>query len=145
MSRWRSLALAVVLSILVGGVSVGAHRQAPAARAAQIWAVQVGADVDLANGLTGNTYFPSAITIDAGDTMSWTFPSALAHTVTFDNGTVPPLAAAGLMPDPASGDLEITKIVNGFGAGSGNPAFSPTVQINSGCPWIRPTSECPSR
>src|SRR6266568_1074225 len=103
MRRHGTLALLAAMASLLGGLGLRAQLGAPVVQAAQTWAVQAGADVDTDKGLTANAYFPATITIDAGDTVSWTFPSIEPHTVTFDNGASPPLDVSGRVRDRAAG------------------------------------------
>ena len=143
MRRRGTLAFLAITPILIGGLGVRAHLRAPVVRAAQTWAVQVGADVDLNNGVTANAYFPGAITVDAGDTVSWTFPALIPHTVTFDNGVVPPLAATGIVPDPGSGGADATAAINPVPTSGPPAAFDPKLQISSGVPLDPPDERTP--
>lgn len=66
----------------------------------QTWQMTVGASA--ANeAFQALQYYPTAVTIDAGDTLSWTFPSGEPHTVTFlgQNATLaPPGAPTNAVP-----------------------------------------------
>lgn len=142
MQRWRALGFLATMAILLGGLGLRAQLGAPTARAAQTWAVQVGADVDQNNGVIANAYFPNAITIDAGDTVSWSFPALIGHTVTFDNGTVPPLAAA-VVVDPSAGTADISGQINPHNVSGASPVFDPKLQISSGAPLDPPDERTP--
>jgi plastocyanin len=69
---------AVAISPVLGAPRVVAARPA----SAQQWQVQIGAESpDRAVQML--QYFPAAITVNVGDTISWTNPTAEIHTVTF--------------------------------------------------------------
>lgn len=146
----RGIALGLGLaSVALLGVAGGSHRfAAEKALAAATWNVQVGADLgDLPGGggsQTANGYFPRAVTINAGDTVSWTFPSANPHTVTFDNGHQPPLFVEGLSPAPDnSGDLDLTAAALPRGSDGVSAVFDPKTQISSGVPTDAPDQRKP--
>lgn len=133
-----TLAFLAATALALGALGARAQLRAPVAHAAQTWGVQVGADVDANNGITANAFFPNAVTIDAGDTVNWTFPSANPHTVTFDNGALPPLESGapggGRVLDPTAGSADVTKLFNPVNVSASNRAFDPAVQISSGVP-----------
>src|SRR6478735_3678338 len=74
---FRRLALAGLPLWLAGALAAGP------AQAADTWTVQVGGD-DPAAGISTQAYFPSPLTIRAGDTVDFRF--AAFHTVTFNSG-----------------------------------------------------------
>ncbi|MDQ2680517.1 MAG: plastocyanin/azurin family copper-binding protein [Candidatus Eremiobacteraeota bacterium] len=65
----------------------------------------------------GLQFYPSALTIDAGDTVTWTFPSGEPHTVTFlgNRASLPPPTDPSV-PAPAGGNTYdgITYTSSGF-------------------------------
>jgi len=86
MGRWLGVLCAVVLSL---GMFAGSSAAAPA----KAWTVGVGANSpDQAVQLLD--YYPRTITIDAGDTITFTHTSVVEHTVTFLSGAKPPDLAA---------------------------------------------------
>jgi len=143
MRRHGTLAFLGAMAILLGALGVRAQLRAPIVHAAQTWAVQVGANVDLTNGVTANAFFPATITIDAGDTVGWSFPSVEPHTVTFDNGTNPPLEVSGRVKDLAAGTLEYSRLFNPLNANGPNQAFDSKVQVSSGVPSEPPDERTP--
>lgn len=74
----------------------------PQADGTHLWKVQVGG-MDMANGIDVHGFFPSALTVNAGDSVFFEFmPMGMpgVHTVTFASGdALPPL----LMPDVVDG------------------------------------------
>jgi plastocyanin len=67
------------------------------------WNVVTGASAQQ-QALQGLNFYPTALTIDAGDTVKWTFPSGEPHTVTLlaPGGTLPPPSDPSV-PNPAGG------------------------------------------
>jgi plastocyanin len=84
LARWSLTA--ILIGGLGGALAISAER-APAVAAArpasaQQWQVQAGAESgDRAVQLL--QYFPAAITVNVGDTITWTNPTAEIHTITF--------------------------------------------------------------
>ena len=76
-----------------GGNATPAAATAPAATTAQ-WRLNAGGSAH-SEAYQALAFFPSTITVDAGDTVTWTFPSAEPHTVTF-------LGAGQATPPPPS-------------------------------------------
>jgi len=78
--------LFIASGFLAGGMLLtacggGSTTPTPPARAPQTWHVQAGvASQDQA--YQGLQFYPNAITIDAGDTVTWSFPAGEPHTVT---------------------------------------------------------------
>ena len=79
-------------AVLSGCGGSGTPSATPAASGAQ-WRLNAGASSH-AEAFQGFRFYPSTITVDAGDTVTWTYPSAEPHTVTF-------LGASGTLPSPA--------------------------------------------
>src|SRR5581483_7887078 len=99
------------IAVLAAGW-LGSRVHAPVAHAAQTWNVQVGDDAGpVGAGGSGtyslNFYYPNVLTITVGDTVSWNFPSAEPHGVTFDNGHTPPLYTQ-LGPGPNPGEFDFS-------------------------------------
>jgi plastocyanin len=63
--------------------------------------VQVSAE-DASTQIMGQGFYPSPLTIRAGDTVSWNWASSVIHTVTFYGGDAPP---DFLLPGPEPGSL----------------------------------------
>ena len=83
--RVTILLLAFALSI--GALSLPGRAQS----AGTTWKVLVGADTP-DHALQGQDFYPRTITINAGDTITWTKNVVLEHTVSFLSGAKPPLA-----------------------------------------------------
>ena len=87
-----------------------------------LWQVRIGG-MDMENAIEYHGFFPGEITINAGDSIWFSFDMPMFHTVTFPgDGEVPPI----LMPDPEeatpTADAPPKLILNPimlFGAGSG--------------------------
>lgn len=141
--RTITLAFLGALALVLTGFSGHTLVSLPVAHAAQNWSVQVGGDVDLTNGTAALKYFPNQLTISAGDTVNWTFPSLEPHTVTFDNGTTPPLFVSGLVPGPGPGELTGNKIFLPAGVTGSPSVFDPSKLINSGVPQEPPDERMP--
>ncbi len=82
MRRW-----AVVLAMLLGlASSLLGFGASGAGAAATTWQVSVGGNTP-DSAIQGLAYYPGVITIDAGDSITWTQVGTDPHTVTFPNGT----------------------------------------------------------
>ena len=101
MRRWLVPAMAVAAATLFA-LSPGRLRfGAQPAHAAQTWQVTVGTDTEDGTELT--TYLPHNLTINAGDTVNWSF--AGFHTVTFNAGQPAlPLGRPPLVTNRVGGD-----------------------------------------
>jgi plastocyanin len=64
-----------------GGNGTTTPPQAPQQTQPQTWQVQTGVSSQQ-EAYQGLQFYPNAITIDAGDTITWTFPAGEPHTVT---------------------------------------------------------------
>jgi plastocyanin len=139
----RPLALGLALGSLALLSAAGASSQlgAPHARAAQTWSVQVGADIG-GGPVSGNWFFPNVVTINVGDTVSWTFPSVEPHGVAFDNGHEPTLFDQGLVPQP-NGDVDLTQGFIPHPGPTPPTTFDPTAQLGSGVPTDPPDQRQP--
>jgi plastocyanin len=79
MRRWLALTLAVASGALLCTATARGPFGITAVHAAQTWNVVAGGDGDQipsGGSLTSIGFFPSVVTINAGDTISWTFPSS---------------------------------------------------------------------
>ena len=104
------LGIAAVAAPALGGSATAQDAASPEAMATPVvgpqadgtnlWKVQVGG-MDMANGIDVHGYFPSALTIDAGDSVYFQFaPMGMPgfHTVTFaSGGELPPLFAPDIV------------------------------------------------
>ena len=96
----------LVAALLVGGLV----RLAAPVQAATTWQARVGvASADQA--IQAHVFLPSLLTIDVGDTITWTFQAGEPHTVTFLSGN----------PAPSP-----------FSPPSGGPTYDGTGLVNSG-------------
>jgi plastocyanin len=120
MRRWAALALGVAVLALGGLGVIREHHATPVARAADLWNVVVGGDMD-AGTVVINSFQPSMLTIRAGDTVSFSFTPGTPHTVSLLAG-IPRPALVG--PGPAMGELAL------------GPAFFP---IPEGPGWTEAT------
>lgn len=69
-----------------------------------LWQVQAGASSQQ-EAYQGLSYYPNGITIDAGDTITWTFPAGEPHTVTLlGPRSSPPPPSDPTAPQPAGGN-----------------------------------------
>ncbi len=143
----RPLALGLALGSLALISAAGASSQlgTPYARAAQTWSVQVGADIPLGPGpggpVSGNWFYPNVVTINAGDTVSWTFPSVEPHGVTFDNGHTPTVADMTTpLPD---GSIDLTGSLLPVPGPTPPTVFDPAAQLSSGVPTDPPDQRQP--
>lgn len=114
------LALGLLLALGMAGGALAAGADRPT-RAATTWQVRVGGG-SADQALQAQAFLPARVTINAGDTINWTF--APAHTVSFLSGGAPPALA---VPGPAG--LEFNPAV-AFPAGG--PTYDGTGYANSG-------------
>ncbi len=129
MRRPLALGLALGSLALISAAGASSRLGTHPALAAQTWNVQAGADI--AGGIvSGNWYFPNVVTVNVGDTVSWTFPSAEPHGVSFDNGHTPTVFEMGFAPLP-NGEIDVGAPNFPFPPGPNPPTvFDPTQQIN---------------
>jgi plastocyanin len=139
-------ALAATLAL---ATPLGWHARVPVAHAAQTWAVQTGGDPPgpLPPPVTGNLsligFFPTVVTINSGDTVSWMFPPGLdPHAVAFDNGQQPSVAEQ-VVPGPGDGELNLSVPFLPLNLDRINGVFDPTVQFSSGVPTDPPDQRKP--
>ena len=101
MKRMAYAACAAML--LAGGCSGGGGTTAPPPAQSFGWTVQAGAS-DQNEALQALEFYPSAITIDAGDSITWKYPAGEPHTVTFlGPRATPPPPNDPTVPAPAGG------------------------------------------
>jgi plastocyanin len=148
MRKWRALALGAGSIALLSAAGASVKVGVPTVQAAQTWNVQVGADIgDVGGGaggtLTGIGYYPSHMTVNVGDTVSWVFPSVEPHSVTFDNGHLPPLYVVAIVPGPNPGELDLSTGEFPVGLDQINGVFDPKVLISSGVPEEPPDQRQP--
>ncbi len=98
----RSLAWLLACALVVGIAAASGTAQA----APMAWKVGIGADSP-DHGIQAQDFFPRTITIDAGDTITWTMTADFAHTVSFLSGARPPDIA---LPR-AGGKLEFNPLI----------------------------------
>jgi plastocyanin len=85
-----------------GGSQVSPAPQQPQTHAT-VWSVQAGVSSQ-SEAYQGLQFYPNAITIDAGDTVTWTFPTGEPHTVTLlGPRSSPPPPTDPSVPQPAGG------------------------------------------
>jgi len=84
--RWRLMAVVAVLLTAVGPLSA---LSAEAAGPATTWQATAGVSSP-DQSVQSNFYFPNNITIDKGDSVTWTMKSGEFHTVTFLSGQPAP-------------------------------------------------------
>jgi plastocyanin len=92
---------------------------------AATWNVLIGGE-SADHALQAQGFFPTTITIDEGDTVSWMMNAAFVHTVTFLSGTPPP-------PEPipsGEGNLLMLNPQNAFPVGG--PNYDGTSFVGSG-------------
>ena len=115
---------AILLTVATVAFSLSVPGGLGAAAAGTTWTVTVGADSpDHAVQLLD--YYPRMITVDAGDTVTFTNGATVEHTVTFLSGAKPPALAA---PEP-DGRVRFPSSVAFPGGG---PAYDGTGVVNSG-------------
>lgn len=103
MRRWSMLACGVAVLALCSLGAVQKHHATPAVRAADLWTVMVGGDMDAGTAAI-NTFQPSMLTVRVGDTVRFAFTPGTPHTVSFLAGTPRP---ALVEPGPAPGELAL--------------------------------------
>ena len=127
MQRWYALALALAVGAVLGASGVRGHFEPPPVHAAQTWNVQAGGDVE-EELISTQAYFPNPLTVNVGDTVTWTFVGF--HTVTFTGGqAAPPL----IMPGPEAGSLLINPMAF-FPSGPMDATYDGSGFLNSGVP-----------
>lgn len=117
------LVLGVVLAFALSGGALASGAQGPL-HAATTWQVKVGAQSP-DRALQAQAYGPSTITVNAGDTVNWTY-NAFIHTVTFLSGGERPAS-----PIPAGEDnllMENPAVL----LPSGGPTYDGSGFVNSG-------------
>lgn len=113
---FSAVVFAVVTGALTGCGGSGQSSTPPAAPVPQTWNLQAGASSNQ-EALQSLSFYPNSITIDAGDTVTWTFPSnGEPHTVTF-------LGPRTTLPSPNDPSDPIP---------AGGPTYDGTVYTNSG-------------
>src|SRR5205807_10321701 len=133
--------------VVLAAVGLGGRFHVQVVQAQQTWNVQVGGDgpalPDPASGtFTLIGFLPSVVTVNVGDTVSWTFPSAEPHGVAFDNGHQPELANQA-NPGPGPGEFDVSTIFAPLGLDQVNGVFNPNVQFSSGVPTDPPGQRQP--
>jgi len=81
----RPLALLVVCALVIGLIATSGAAQS----AGMTWKAAVGAESP-DHAVQLQDYFPRSITVNAGDAITWTWNTTLAHTVSFLSGAKPP-------------------------------------------------------
>ncbi len=140
----RRLILALV-AVTLALLSFGGRLGSRAVQAAQTWNVLAGMDGDQLPGggsLTTIGFFPSAVTINAGDTLSWSFPAAEPHGVAFEAGQMVPFAFQ-INPGPNPGDLDISNIFLPINLDQINGVYKPGIAFASGAPQGPPEETPP--
>ncbi|HEY9180178.1 MAG TPA: plastocyanin/azurin family copper-binding protein [Candidatus Baltobacteraceae bacterium] len=100
-SRIAAASLAAALLAACGGG--GTTQVSPPQQQPQTWKVQAGVSSQ-SEAYQGLQFYPSAITIDAGDTVTWSFPAGEPHTVTLlGPRSSPPPPNDPSVPAPAGG------------------------------------------
>lgn len=105
MNKRRSpLLLAGAAALLLTGCGGGSTPSPTGATAAAQWRLNAGGSSH-SQAYQGLAFYPSTITVDAGDTVTWTYPSAEPHTVTFLGAgqATPPPPSDPSAPKPAGG------------------------------------------
>lgn len=88
------LAPAALAALLAACGGAGASPAASGSASTAQWRLNAGGSSH-SEAYQALAFFPSTVTVDAGDTVTWTYPSAEPHTVTF-------LAAGQATPPPPS-------------------------------------------
>ncbi|HZO93190.1 MAG TPA: plastocyanin/azurin family copper-binding protein [Candidatus Baltobacteraceae bacterium] len=99
----------------------------PRAPAAQTWKVTAGTSASN-QAVQGLEFYPATLTIDAGDTVTWTFPTAEIHTVTFLGAgqATPPPPTDPSASAPAGGSTEDGSVYTSSGFVAGGATYSLT-------------------
>jgi plastocyanin len=129
MRQGRRALLALVIAAVPGLVAL----RASAARAADVWDVQVSGDV-ATDGIMANAFFPGTLTIHQGDTVRWTWATTLApHTVSFPGPYPPPnIFIPGPQPGSVAGGPGF--FVQGDVTAGNHGSYDGTVATGSGVP-----------
>jgi plastocyanin len=107
-SRISAIAVATVTaaSLLLAGCGGGGNNTIPAPKTPtgpETWVVQAGGS-DQNEALQALQFYPSTITIDEGDSITWRYPAGEPHTVTFlGPKSAPPPPDDPSVPAPAGG------------------------------------------
>ncbi|MFN2450314.1 MAG: plastocyanin/azurin family copper-binding protein [Candidatus Baltobacteraceae bacterium] len=80
-TRTSAIIAAVVCAGIVSACTSASSPNIPQPQVPKTWQVQAGVSSQQ-EAYQGLEFYPNAITIDAGDTVTWTFPSGEPHTVT---------------------------------------------------------------
>jgi plastocyanin len=75
-------AAAAMAAAVLAACGGGSNNSLPAPKMPQSWTVQAGGSAQN-EALQALQFYPSTITIDAGDSITWTYPAGEPHTVTF--------------------------------------------------------------
>jgi len=138
-----TLAFLAAMAMLLGGLRAGEQNHAPLVHAAQSWDVQVGGDPQ-APGVTAINFYPNTLTINAGDSISFSFPAQEPHTVTFDAGKVPGLFLTGITPNsPNPGDLDLTVAFSPVNSDGTKASYDGSQAVSSGVPTDPPGERSP--
>ena len=138
----RTLAALFALGFVISAIGVPSYVNTPIATAAQTWSVMAG--YDSGPGQTGINYYPRDVTINAGDSISFSFPTAEPHTVAFDAGNVPGLFLTGITPNsPGPADLDITRAFSPVNTDGTSATYDGSQVISSGVPTAPPNERTP--
>jgi plastocyanin len=112
----------MLLALAVCGSAAAANTAMPA-QDATTWRVGVGGE-SADHALQVQAFLPTQITVNEGDTITWTMNPEFVHTVTFLSGqAAPPVVAA-------EGDVVVQPAATAFP--SGGPSYDGTGFVNSG-------------
>ncbi|MFN8556046.1 MAG: plastocyanin/azurin family copper-binding protein [Dehalococcoidia bacterium] len=131
MRRLRMVALAAVLLTVTSAAPLRGHLSVPSAlaQAGASWEVLAGSDI-AAESLAANAFLPKAITINAGDTVTWAMRGF--HTVTFNAGKAP---LEPIVPGPGPGELTLGPAFLPFPPGEqASGLYDGTRQVSTGAP-----------
>src|SRR5262245_41555996 len=112
------LLLGVLLALGLSGIASAAPSQA-----ATSWNMWVGGE-SADHALQAQAFLPSKITVDEGDTITWTTGADFVHTVTFASGGTPPPVVT------TEGTTVVQPAATAFP--SGGPNYDGTGLVNSG-------------
>ncbi|MDP9017238.1 MAG: plastocyanin/azurin family copper-binding protein [Candidatus Eremiobacteraeota bacterium] len=102
MKKYPQLLPCVLLAFSLSACG-GSGVTAPVAAAPVTWQLNAGTSAQQ-EAFQGTQFYPSSITIDAGDTVQWTFPTGEPHTVAFlGPRSAPPPPTDPSVPAPAGG------------------------------------------
>ncbi len=125
----RLLILASVAGLALSGCGGGTVSPTPTPSskpAAQMWYVQAGGSTQT-EALQGLEYYPKSITIDAGDSVTWKFPAAEPHTVTFLGPQAsPPPPSDPSNQQPAGGSSYDGTVYTNSGFAAGGKTYTLT-------------------